>query len=95
MLLNLMTNVKYKRYKLHVGANLKPIAGTENRVVVNGRQLKELETIDLLNSEVLTSYKIPEIEFEKYLVEGQSRQFKLQNTDLMPIFEEYTSAWWR
>ena len=83
---------KIKDINSIVGANLKPIAGTENRVVVNGRQLKELETIDLLNSEVLTSYKIPEIEFEKYLVEGQSRQFKLQNTDLMPIYEKYTSA---
>ena len=82
---------KIKEINEIVGANLKPIGGTENRVVVNGKQLTKLEEAELADSGILTSYKIPEIEFEKYLVEGQKRQFRLQNTDQMPVFEQYTS----
>ncbi|BAQ86219.1 hypothetical protein [uncultured Mediterranean phage uvMED] len=82
---------KIKEINEIVGANLKPIGGTENRVVVNGKQLTKLEEAELADSGILTSYKIPQIEFEKYLVEGQKRQFRLQNTDQMPIFMEQTS----
>ena len=82
---------KIQKINSIVGADLKTIGGTSNRVVVNGKQLKQLEEGELLESDVLSSYKIPEIEFEKYLVEGQKRQFRLQNTDQMPIFMEQTS----
>jgi hypothetical protein len=64
------------------------ISGTKNRVLVPE---VSLDSIGEGNFTRIMKYEIDELELEKFNIEDDIRQFRLNNTDGSPIYEKYTS----
>jgi hypothetical protein len=64
------------------------ISGTKNRVLVPE---VSLDSIGEGNFTRIMKYEIDELELEKFNIEDDIRQFRLNNTDQSPVYEKYTS----
>jgi hypothetical protein len=64
------------------------ISGTQNRVLVPE---VSLDSIGEGNFTRIMKYEIDELELEKFNIEDDIRQFRLNNTDQSPVYEKYTS----
>ena len=64
------------------------VSTSKNRVLVPE---VSLDTIGEGNFTKITKYEIDELELERFNIEDDIRQFRLNNTDQSPVYEKYTS----